>query len=135
VQTKPAAQFTTRYITMKLNIAALVISLAALAAGSPVLAGRRSTLDDFIRSERRIALQGTINNIGGTGSLLVPGADPGIVVASPSRVNPDYFFTWTRDSALVLTMLVHEYINGDESIQPIIEDCQSTGSQLKKLCR
>lgn len=115
---------------MKLNTAALATSLAALAAGSPLLPQRRSTLDDFVRSERRIALQGAINNIGGTGSSLVPGADPGIVVASPSTVNPDYFFTWTRDSALVFTMLVDEYINGDESLQPLIEDCQSTGSQL-----
>jgi glucoamylase len=119
---------------MKLNTAALVTSLAALAVGSPLLSRRPSPLDDFIRSERKIALQGTINNIGGTGSLLVPGADPGIVVASPSTVNPDYFFTWTRDSALVFTMLVHEYINGDKSIQARIEDCESAGNRPRKLC-
>jgi glucoamylase len=29
-----------------------------------------------------------------------------------------------RDSALVFTMLVDEYINGDESIQYLIEDCE-----------
>ncbi len=103
---------------MKLFTLILIASLAALAAGSPSLCQRQSTLDDFIGSQRDIALQGVLNNIGGGGSL-VPGADPGIVVASPSRENPDYFFTWTRDSALTLIMLVDEYVNGDESLQNV----------------
>lgn len=101
----------------------LIALLDALAAGSPLLAQRQSNLDDFVNSERKRALQGAINNIGGSGSSLVPGADQGIVVASPSTVNPNYFYTWTRDSALTFTMLVDEYINGDESIQYLIEDC------------
>lgn len=117
---------------MKFNNAALIALLAALAAGSRLLAQKQSTLDDFISSERKIALQGAINNIGGSGSSLVPGADPGIVVASPSRDNPDYFYTWTRDSALVFTMLVHEYINGDENTQYLIEDCESAGSRFPR---
>lgn len=111
---------------MKVNSATLVVPLAALTAlavGSPPLSQRQSSLDDFIRSERAVALQGVRNNIGGGGSL-VPGADPRIVVASPSRENPDYFFTWTRDSALTLIMLVDEYTNGDQSLQHLIEDCK-----------
>jgi glucoamylase len=106
-----------------LELALLIVSLAALAAGSPLLAQRQRSVNAFINQERRIALQGAINNIGGTDSPLVPGADPGIVVASPSTVSPDYFYTWTRDSALVLTMLVEEFVNGDKSIQYILEDC------------
>lgn len=31
-----------------------------------------------------------------------PGAARGIVIASPSRSDPDYYFHWTRDSALVM---------------------------------
>lgn len=106
-----------------LEIALLIISLAAFVAGSPLLAQRQRNVNAFVNQEKRIALEGAINNIGGTESPLVPGADPGIVVASPSTVNPDYFYTWTRDSALVLTMLVDEFVNGDKSIQYILEDC------------
>lgn len=118
---------------MVLKPAAALVLLAALAAGSPYLVQRQSDLDSFISVERRIALQGAINNIGGSGSPLVSGVDPGMVVASPSTVNPDYFYTWTRDSALVFTMLIDEYINGDESIQYLIEDCEFGGLHLAAL--
>lgn len=46
------------------------------------------SLNDFIASEGPIALQGVLNNIGAAGSK-VAGAAPGLVVASPSKSNPD----------------------------------------------
>ena len=46
------------------------------------------SLDDFITSESPIALQGVLNNVGSAGSL-VAGAASGLVVASPSKTNPD----------------------------------------------
>lgn len=46
------------------------------------------TLDSFIASESPIALQGVLNNIGAAGADAA-GAAPGIVVASPSKNNPD----------------------------------------------
>ena len=45
-------------------------------------------VDSFVATERKIALQGALNNIGPNGSL-VPGAGAGFVVASPSQVNPN----------------------------------------------
>lgn len=45
-------------------------------------------VDSFISTERGIALQGALNNIGPNGSL-VPGAGAGYVVASPSKENPN----------------------------------------------
>ena len=45
-------------------------------------------LDDFIASESSIALQGILNNIGSSGSK-VAGAALGLVVASPTKQNPD----------------------------------------------
>ncbi|MEZ0391630.1 MAG: glycoside hydrolase family 15 protein [Pseudobdellovibrionaceae bacterium] len=33
------------------------------------------------------------------------GAAPGIILASPSKVDPDYYFHWVRDSALVIDSL------------------------------
>ncbi|CAN8099723.1 unnamed protein product [Discula destructiva] len=68
----------------------------------------------FIETQRSIALQGVLNNIGPDGSE-VAGASAGIVVASPSKVDPDYFYTWTRDSALTMKMIIEEYILGSEN--------------------
>jgi glucoamylase len=45
-------------------------------------------LQPFIDSESKIALNGVLANIGPSG-VRVPGAESGIVVASPSRANPD----------------------------------------------
>lgn len=52
------------------------------------IAARAQSLDQFISSESTTALQGVLANIGPDGSK-VKGADSGIVVASPSQVNPD----------------------------------------------
>lgn len=46
------------------------------------------SLDDFVASEGPIALQGVLNNIGYAGSKAM-GAESGLVVASPSKSNPD----------------------------------------------
>ncbi|MBL7665730.1 MAG: glycoside hydrolase family 15 protein [Bacteriovoracaceae bacterium] len=35
-----------------------------------------------------------------------PGTKPGVVVASPSRRDPDYFFHWVRDAALVMDSML-----------------------------
>ena len=45
-------------------------------------------LAGFIAAEGPIALQGVLNNIGSKGSL-APGVEVGLVVASPSKANPD----------------------------------------------
>lgn len=52
---------------------------------------RAQDVESFISTERPIALQGALNNIGPDGSQ-VPGAGAGLVVASPSKVNPDCEF-------------------------------------------
>lgn len=91
------------------------------AAANP-LTSRQSSLSSFIITERSISLNGAINNIGGSGSELVPGAFPGIVVTAPSSYNPDYYYSWTRDSALTFTMLIDELILGNTSIQPLVDD-------------
>lgn len=65
--------------------------LAAAAIG-PVAAKvderAAGSLASWLASENYYALQGVLNNIGPNGSK-VPGAKPGIVVASPSTSNPD----------------------------------------------
>lgn len=46
------------------------------------------SLASFIASEGPIALQGVLNNIG-SGGALAPGVEAGLVVASPSKADPD----------------------------------------------
>jgi hypothetical protein len=101
---------------------ATLVALLAVARAANSLTERQNSLSSFIRQERSIALNGAINNIGGSGSELVPGAFPGIVVAAPSTFNPHYFYTWTRDSALTFTMLIDELIMGNTSVQCLIDD-------------
>ncbi|KAF4806039.1 Glucoamylase P [Colletotrichum siamense] len=78
-------------------------------------------LDDFVTRQRDIALISALNNIGPHGSM-VQGAGAGIVVASPSKSDPDYFYTWTRDAALTMKMVVDEFIFGNKDLQVYIED-------------
>jgi glucoamylase len=52
----------------------------------------------------------------------VRGASSGIVVASPSTKDPNYFYTWTRDSALTFKILIDSYIAGNSGLGSIIQD-------------
>ncbi|RAL01442.1 putative glucan 1,4-alpha-glucosidase [Aspergillus ibericus CBS 121593] len=81
---------------------------------------KRATLDSWLSSEATVARTAILNNIGADGAW-VSGADSGIVVASPSTDNPDYFYTWTRDSGLVIKTLVDLFRNGDSDLLSTIE--------------
>lgn len=72
------------HFTVGINLLAQVPLVNSVA-----LHGRAAaTLDDFITSESPIALQGIFNNIGSAGSNAV-GVALGLVVASPTKENPD----------------------------------------------
>ncbi|KAF7185931.1 Glucoamylase [Pseudocercospora fuligena] len=80
------------------------------------------TLDSWLAAESPIALQGVLNNIGSSGSK-ASGASAGIIVASPSKSNPDYFYTWTRDAALTIKCLVDQFLSGGpSSLETTIQD-------------
>lgn len=109
---------------------AIAAGLAASFQGSeqPAIAPRATgTIASYLASESPIAVQGVLNNIGPNGTN-APGADAGIVVASPSRVNPDYYYTWTRDSALTFKYLVD---TGNSSLQTLIEDYVISQAKLQ----
>ena len=36
------------------------------------------------------------------------------MIASPSTKNPDYLYSWTRDSALVFKLLIEDFVSGDD---------------------
>ncbi|KAI4264070.1 MAG: hypothetical protein L6R42_000808 [Xanthoria sp. 1 TBL-2021] len=105
------------------------ILLAAPSAWYLDTRGATSALDSFIAYEQPIALQGVLNNIGVEGKGT--GVDPGVIIASPSTDDPDYFYTWTRDSALTAKMLIEAFIAGDTSLRPRIEDYISAQAILQ----
>lgn len=52
-----------------------------------------------------------------------PDVKPGMVVASPSRKDPDYYFDWVRDTALTYKALIEFYeISNDQKIKQLIFD-------------
>ncbi|KAL9045786.1 MAG: hypothetical protein Q9214_001230 [Letrouitia sp. 1 TL-2023] len=122
--------------TYGFNFSLLVGFTAAVAAASQIpfaipfrffRHGERvtSSLSTFISNEYPIAFQGVLNNIEAAG------VTPGLVIASPSRRDPDYFYTWTRDSALTLLMLIDELLAGNTSFHSKIEDYVSAQAGLQ----
>lgn len=72
-----------------LAVGANLLAQAPLANSLALYQDRATTsLEDFIASESPIALQGILNNIGSAGSNAV-GVALGLVVASPTKENPD----------------------------------------------
>ncbi|KAG7130213.1 Glucoamylase P like protein [Verticillium longisporum] len=80
--------------------------LVALAAALAIPAVSGQDLEDFITKQRPLSLTNVLNNLGAAA-----GAAPGLVIASPSKTDPPYYYTWTRDSALTFKMLIDEFIH------------------------
>lgn len=95
-----------------LRLSSLVLLASHLFGLNSVLA--QSSVPSFISTESPLAKAGLLANIGSTGSKS-SGANPGIVIASPSTTNPDYLYTWTRDSSLVFKALIDQYTQGIDS--------------------
>ncbi|KAK7430540.1 glycoside hydrolase 15 protein [Neonectria magnoliae] len=107
---------------------ALLLGSVALQSvmGRPSLDQRSNVMkravDDFIDFETPIALEQLLCNIGATGCH-ASGVSSGIVIASPDKQDPDYFYTWTRDSALVFKAIVERFTNEyDAGLQKHIQE-------------
>ncbi|KAJ5691682.1 hypothetical protein N7488_012417 [Penicillium malachiteum] len=106
----------------------LTAALYALSLSQPVIANplinltprATSSLDTWLASETTVARTGILDNIGSSGAYAAS-AKSGIVIASPSTDSPDYYYTWTRDSALVVKTLTDLFRNGDTSLLSTIE--------------
>ena len=58
----------------------------------------------------------------------------GIIIASPSKENPDYFYHWIRDSAIIIRTLIKEYnSSNDSNLKNIIINYVKTEIKLQKL--
>lgn len=86
------------FVSFELAMRALA-SILALVAGLTSLVASQS-ITSYIGTEQPIAKAKLLANIGTSGSK-ASGANAGIVVASPSKDNPNYFYFWLRDGSLV----------------------------------
>ncbi|KAJ5381374.1 Glucoamylase [Penicillium cataractarum] len=101
-------------------LGALALGQSALAA--PQLSPRATTsLDAWLATETTVSLDGILKNIGASGAF-AQSAKNGVVIASPSTSNPDYYYTWSRDSALTLKVLIDLFRNGNLGLQTVIEE-------------
>ncbi|KAK7048627.1 Glucoamylase [Favolaschia claudopus] len=89
-----------------------VVLFSALSICGAALA--QSSVDSYVAKELPIAKAGLLANIGSTGSKS-QGAKAGIVIASPSKVDPDYVFTWVRDSSLVFKVIIDQFTSGEDT--------------------
>ncbi|KAI1266326.1 carbohydrate-binding module family 20 protein [Xylariaceae sp. FL1019] len=80
-------------------------------------------VSDFITTEEPVALAQILCNIGADGCH-AGGFASGLVAASPSLSDPDYYYTWTRDSSLVFKALIERFTTTayDASLQTEIEN-------------
>ncbi|CAE6447014.1 unnamed protein product [Rhizoctonia solani] len=101
---------------MRVFATALTFATAALALvpGRSSFERRQSAIDTYITTQTPIAKAGVLANIGADGSK-DQGAKSGVVIASPSKTDPDYVYCWTRDSALVFKLLVDQYTQGRDT--------------------
>ncbi|KAI0057906.1 glucoamylase [Artomyces pyxidatus] len=78
------------------------------------VASQSGTVDAFVASESPIAKAGLLANIGPSGAK-ASGAKSGVVIASPSTSNPDYLYTWVRDSSLVFKTITDQFTLGEDT--------------------
>ncbi|KAI0069719.1 glucoamylase [Panus rudis PR-1116 ss-1] len=90
-------------------------------------------VDSYISSETPIAKSGLLANIGPDGSKS-QGAKPGVVIASPSTSNPNYLYTWTRDSSLVFKYIIDQFTSGaDTSLRGHIDNFVSAEKIIQQI--
>lgn len=91
------------------------------------------SVDSYISTEGPIAKTNLLANIGPSGSKS-QGAKAGIVIASPSSSNPDYLYTWTRDSSLVYKAIIDQYTQGlDTTLRGTIDDFVNAEAILQQV--
>jgi len=92
---------------MRLLCLAGVFGLVGTAISEP------TTADSYFAQESPIAKAGLLANIGPDGKKS-SGAKSGIVIASPNTVDPNYLYTWVRDSSLVFKVIADQFSRGDD---------------------
>ncbi|KAG7862667.1 hypothetical protein KL919_001797 [Ogataea angusta] len=131
------------------GVASFVTAAVSTADNSPptfvsqaIVAKEAAPADDFeswLISQKDFAFKGILSNIGGYhNSTDLAGVAKGAIIASPSRSKPDYFYQWTRDSAVTIGTLI-DYLDdtgfedAEYNIPEIIEAYIVNSKKLQRL--
>ncbi|KAH6685101.1 glucoamylase [Plectosphaerella plurivora] len=105
-----------------LNLFSLGLIAAGSVSGHPSQLSKRVNVDAWIAQELPIARAQLLCNVGPSGCNSA-GVASGLVIASPSKQDPDYFFHWTRDAGLVFKLVVDLFLESyDAGLQRSIQD-------------
>lgn len=94
--------------------------------------------ETWIEKQKEISFRGILNNIGGVSDTLEQSeVSKGAVIASPSRIQPNYFYQWVRDAALTIKSLVYHIDDNNfenvDDIQSVIEAYIENNYYLQRL--
>lgn len=101
----------------------------------PSLGDGSPSQDEFISQidkQYETSVAGVFNNMGPSGSK-APGVPAGVMIASPSTQDPEYFYTWTRDSGLTMKMVVDEFLHGKTASRQLIKDFSNSQAILQNV--
>lgn len=90
----------------------LTLFCALLFFSQTIMAGQSQTtvgFDSWLSSQVEISETKLLE------AISRPDAAPGSVIASPSKANPDYYYHWVRDAALVMNVVVDLYLKAEAS--------------------
>ncbi|RPB07199.1 glycoside hydrolase family 15 protein [Morchella conica CCBAS932] len=108
-----------------------LLSLVSVSLSRSLPEKRQTSVAAWVSTEQNIALSSLFRNIGSSGEF-AKSADPGAVIASPSTSSPDYYYQWTRDSAMVFKVLLNQYINGNSSLETMLKEYATESAKLQK---
>ncbi|KAG8699843.1 Glucoamylase, intracellular sporulation-specific [Ceratobasidium sp. 394] len=86
-------------------------------------------LQDWINHEAVFGHRKIFDQLGPTA-----GAAEGLVIAAPSKDHPDYFYTWTRDSAIVTGTIVDRLLAGENELEAALRLYAYSQAALQKTC-
>lgn len=82
----------------------------------------QASYEEWLALQKNQSFHYVLQNIGGILTVLDPiEVAPGVVIASPLKSHPNYFYNWIRDSALTIRSLIYQ----------LDEDLNSHASDLK----
>ncbi|KAF8605202.1 hypothetical protein BDV93DRAFT_522069 [Ceratobasidium sp. AG-I] len=95
-------------------------------SGAPCL---KDDLRNWIAGEADFGNRKIFDQLGPTA-----GAAEGLVIAAPSKDHPNYFYTWTRDSAIVTGTIVDRLLAGEIELEAALRLYAYSQAGLQRLC-
>ena len=92
------------------SLCALYLVLAGRSSQHSALLSPEDELSGWIDRQEIVSFSGIFDNLGG--GARAKDAALGAVIASPSTEEPDYYYQWVRDAAIVYKTIIGQYISG-----------------------